>query len=105
MQIKINSNTNTLNGQNLIRNMRLVEGKSDHPNLSVCSSSFSWKLPKCCNWQRPQQICNFNRITGSELSFHITIKIKGDTPNIFKTEDKYDKLGLQIRYKILNYMK
>ena len=94
MQIRINSNTNTLNGQNLIQSMRLVEGKSNHPKLSVCSSNFSWKLPKCCNWQSSQQICNFNRITGSEL----TIKIKGDTPNIFKTEGKYDKLSLQIRY-------
>ena len=101
MQIRINSNTNTLNGQNLIQSMRLVEGKSNHPKLSVCSSNFSWKLPKCCNWQSSEQICNFNRITGLEL----TIKIKGDTPNIFKTEGKYDKLSLQIRYKILNYMK
>ena len=54
MQIRANSNTNTLNGQNLIWSMRLVEGKSDHPNLSICSSN-SWKFPKCCNWQRSQQ--------------------------------------------------
>ena len=101
MQIRGNWKTNTLNGKNLIWNMRLVEGKLDHPNLSVCSSNSTWKLPKCCNWQSSEQICNFNRITGLEL----TIKIKGDTPNIFKTEGKYDKLSLQIRYKILNYMK
>ena len=55
MQIRANSNTNTLNGQNLIWSMRLVEGKSNHPNLLVCSSNSSWKLPKCCNWQRSQQ--------------------------------------------------
>ena len=54
MQIRANSNTNTLNGQDLIWSMRLVGGKLDHPNLSVGSSNSSWKLPKCCNWQRSQ---------------------------------------------------
>ena len=34
-----------------------------------------------------------------------TIKIMGDTPNVIKTKGKDDKLGLQIRYNRLNYMK
>ena len=43
MQIIENWIINTVNGQNLIQSMRLVEGKSDYPNLSVCSNNVSYK--------------------------------------------------------------